>query len=202
MHSHSHSLTPKCHHTLPASSLTWCRTTTKSPVLRELVFSLMLSLYVLSHTPSHSCHPCMFSHTLTHSKPCAPNSPQISPNSLPTPPHTLSPTPSPSPHHSQSFSPHHVSHHIIITHHLNFYNYPHQSLLHALLHHPHSSIPLHDHFPINWYTHNDKSRTPHHLPTPQPIQSRRWDKPQGLAGQSQLIPSQYPLHTKSSTKDC
>ena len=35
-----------------------------------------------------------------------------------------------------------------------------------------------------------------------PIQSRRWDKPQGLAGQSQLIPSQYPLHTKSSTKDC
>ena len=44
---------------------------------------------------------------------------------------------------------------------------------------------------------------PHRLPNNiKPIQSRRWDKPQGLAGQSQLIPSQYPLHTKSSTKDC
>ena len=56
--------------------------------------------------------------------------------------------------------------------------------------------------PITHPLHHPHSRTPLIYQTTQPIQSRRWDKPQGLAGQSQLIPSQYPLHTKSSTKDC
>ena len=151
--SHSHSLTPKCYHTHThlvsyyhqvSCPQRTCFLTHVIPVCSLThTLTLMSSLYL--PTPSHP-----------HQTLCS----QLSPNSLPTPPHTLSPTPSPSPHHPQTFSPHHVSHHIIITHHLNFYNHPQQSLLHALLNHFHPSLSPKSHFPINWNTHNDKSRTP------------------------------------------
>ena len=159
-------------------TLPWCRTTTKS-----------------SHThtnpcaPTHSHLPCP--HTL-----CSPHF--ISPHSH----HQLIPTHLPhSPTHHASIA----SSSLPIT---NHYQPPPIASSHSIQFIPPLSItpnppnrllnPLQSQFiPI---PHLD---APHRLPNNiKPIQSRRWDKPQGLAGQSQLIPSQYPLHTKSSTKDC
>ena len=165
----------------------------------------MLSLITHSHTlslfshtnSSHLRYPCMFSLTSRHS-----HSPIVIPHHslIPYPLTPLSPI-SPIPHIPQLID-HHRSSPPITTY----------SLPNASTHDPNTiqrpnstpnppnsspQSPKHTH-----HTHNDNSRTPLIYHTTQPIQSRRWDKPQGLAGQSQLIPSQYPLHTKSSTKDC
>ena len=159
-------------------TLPWCRTTTKS-----------------SHThtnpcaPTHSHLPCP--HTL-----CSPHF--ISPHSH----HQLIPT----------HLPHSPTHHASITSSSLPITYHYQPPPIASSHSIQFIPPLH-------FTPNPPNRllnplqsqfipittivAPHRLPNNiKPIQSRRWDKPQGLAGQSQLIPSQYPLHTKSSTKDC
>lgn len=115
-------------------------------------------------------------------------------NASPTISHTLPPIMPPSHHHHLITSSYHLSPPIASSHSIQFIpplsitpNPPNRLL-----------NPLQSQFiPI---PHLD---APHRLPNNiKPIQSRRWDKPQGLAGQSQLIPSQYPLHTKSSTKDC
>ena len=120
-------------------------------------------------------------------------------------------------HHQPSPTLSHLSclHHIIITSSPLLITYHHQSLPLTPNNTPNPSISL----PTLHFTPNPPNPllnplqpqfipiphldAPHRLPNNiKPIQSRRWDKPQGLAGQSQLIPSQYPLHTKSSTKDC
>ena len=119
-------------------------------------------------------------------------------------PHLILPTDASPLHHKPSPPLSHPSclHHIIIT------------SSHRITSTSHQSLPLPPHnTPQPSQSSPNSSRLtkipiPHldaPLPIPthtKPIQSRRWDKPQGLAGQSQLIPSQYPLHTKSSTKDC
>lgn len=115
-------------------------------------------------------------------------------NASPTISHTLPPIMPPSHHHHLITSSYHLSPPIASSHSIQFIpplsitpNSPNRLL-----------NPLQSQFiPITTIV------APHRLPNNiKPIQSRRWDKPQGLAGQSQLIPSQYPLHTKSSTKDC
>ena len=115
-------------------------------------------------------------------------------NASPTISHTLPPIMPPSHHHHLITSSYHLSPPIASSHSIQFIpplsitpNPPNRLL-----------NPLQSQFiPITTIV------APHRLPNNiKPIQSRRWDKPQGLAGQSQLIPSQYPLHTKSSTKDC
>ena len=172
----------------------------------------MVSYYhqVITHThtnpcaPTHSHLPCP--HTLCsphfispHSRyKCITNASQMHhkciTNASPTISHTLPPIMPPSHHHHLITSSYHLSPPIASSHSIQFIpplsitpNPPNRLL-----------NPLQSQFiPITTIV------APHRLPNNiKPIQSRRWDKPQGLAGQSQLIPSQYPLHTKSSTKDC
>ena len=166
--------------TLTLSSLShtlpWCRTTTKS-----------------SHTHTNPCAPT-HSHVLTHSAPLTSFHLILTTNSSQLIPHTLPPIMPPSHHHHLITSSYHQPPPIASSHSIQFIpplsitpNPPNRLL-----------NPLQSQFiPITTIV------APHRLPNNiKPIQSRRWDKPQGLAGQSQLIPSQYPLHTKSSTKDC
>ena len=166
--------------TLTLSSLShtlpWCRTTTKS-----------------SHTHTNPCAPT-HSHVLTHSAPLTSFHLILTTNSSQLISHTLPPIMPPSHHHHLITSSYHLSPPIASSHSIQFIpplsitpNPPNRLL-----------NPLQSQFiPITTIV------APHRLPNNiKPIQSRRWDKPQGLAGQSQLIPSQYPLHTKSSTKDC
>ena len=165
---------------------------------RVSVPTSMVSYYhqVITHcsertcAPTHSHLPCP--HTL-----CSPHF--ISPPSLYKCITNASPM-----HHQPSPTLSHPSclHHIIITSSPLPITYHHQSLPLTPYNTPNPPNrllnPLQSQFiPITTIV------APHRLPNNiKPIQSRRWDKPQGLAGQSQLIPSQYPLHTKSSTKDC
>ena len=181
---HSHGVVPPTDHVIPHHSLT--------PSV--LSHSSHPRYVIPEHSLTYQCYPCMSSLTSRHS-----HSPIVIPHhSLPLTP--LSPI-SPIPHIPQLID-HHRSSPPITTY----------SLPNASTHDPNTiqrpnstpnppnsspQSPKHTH-----HTHNDNSRTPLIYHTTQPIQSRRWDKPQGLAGQSQLIPSQYPLHTKSSTKDC
>ena len=220
-HSPSHI---ECHHTHSHILLT-CVTTLSD--LTSLVFwesvcshfhgvvlpPSVLSHCLLSHTLSHPCHPCEHSHGVVlppshHSHPhqslCSHSLHFTSfslqmhhkciTNASPTISHTLPPIMPPSPHHHLITSSYHLSPPIASSHSIQFIpplsitpNPPNRLL-----------NPLQSQFiPITTIV------APHRLPNNiKPIQSRRWDKPQGLAGQSQLIPSQYPLHTKSSTKDC
>ena len=154
-------------------TLPWCRTTTKSSLTPTPILVL------------HSLHFTSFSLQMHH---------QCITNASPTISHTLPPIMPPSPHHHLITSSYHLSPPIASSHSIQFIpplsitpNPPNRLL-----------NPLQSQFiPITTIV------APHRLPNNiKPIQSRRWDKPQGLAGQSQLIPSQYPLHTKSSTKDC
>ena len=115
-------------------------------------------------------------------------------NASPTISHTLPPIMPPSHHHHLITSSYHQPPPIASSHSIQFI-----PPLHFTPNPPNRLLnPLQSQFiPITTIV------APHRLPNNiKPIQSRRWDKPQGLAGQSQLIPSQYPLHTKSSTKDC
>ena len=147
---------------------------------------------------SHSLPSTMSSHTLLPSLHFTSFSLQMHhkciTNASPTISHTLPPIMPPSHHHHLITSSYHLSPPIASSHSIQFIpplsitpNPPNRLL-----------NPLQFQFiPITTIV------APHRLPNNiKPIQSRRWDKPQGLAGQSQLIPSQYPLHTKSSTKDC
>ena len=217
-HSPSHI---ECHHTHSHILLT-CVTTLSD--LTSLVFwesvcshfhgvvlsPSLLSHCLLSHTLSHPCHPCQHFHGVvlppslpTHcsERTCAPTH-FISPhsrykcitNASPTISHTLPPIMPPSPHHHLITSSYHQPPPIASSHSIQFI-----PPLHFTPNPPNRLLnPLQSQFiPITTIV------APHRLPNNiKPIQSRRWDKPQGLAGQSQLIPSQYPLHTKSSTKDC
>lgn len=166
--------------TLTLSSLShtlpWCRTTTKS-----------------SHTHTNPCAPT-HSHVLTHSAPLTSFHLILTTNSSQLISHTLPPIMPPSHHHHLITSSYHLSPPIASSHSIQFI-----PPLHFTPNPPNRLLnPLQSQFiPITTIV------APHRLPNNiKPIQSRRWDKPQGLAGQSQLIPSQYPLHTKSSTKDC
>ena len=161
----------------------------------------MVSYYhqVITHcsertcAPTHSHLPCP--HTLCSTHFISPPSRyKCITNASPTISHTLPPIMPPSHHHHLITSSYHLSPPIASSHSIQFIpplsitpNPPNRLL-----------NPLQFQFiPITTIV------APHRLPNNiKPIQSRRWDKPQGLAGQSQLIPSQYPLHTKSSTKDC
>ena len=176
-HSHSHGVVlPPSHHSHPHQSL-------------------------CSHSHSHGVVLPPSLHTHSSERTCAPTH-FISPhsrykcitNASPTISHTLPPIMPPSHHHHLITSSYHLSPPIASSHSIQFIpplsitpNPPNRLL-----------NPLQSQFiPITTIV------APHRLPNNiKPIQSRRWDKPQGLAGQSQLIPSQYPLHTKSSTKDC
>lgn len=188
-------------HTLPSMSslwtLPWCRTTTKSTL--TLLWENLCS-HSHSHgvvlPPSHHSHPhqSLCSHSLHFTSFSLQMHHQCITNASPTISHTLPPIMPPSHHHHLITSSYHLSPPIASSHSIQFIpplsitpNPPNRLL-----------NPLQSQFiPITTIV------APHRLPNNiKPIQSRRWDKPQGLAGQSQLIPSQYPLHTKSSTKDC
>ena len=158
-------------------TLPWCRTTTKSSLTPTPILVLPLTSFhlILATNASQMHHKCIT-------------------NASPTISHTLPPIMPPSHHHHLITSSYHLSPPIASSHSIQFIpplsitpNPPNRLL-----------NPLQSQFiPITTIV------APHRLPNNiKPIQSRRWDKPQGLAGQSQLIPSQYPLHTKSSTKDC
>ena len=213
-------------------TLPWCRTTTKSthsllwenlcshshfhgvvlppslPTHSHTVFSLthtpMVSYYhqVITHPHqslcSHSLPSTMSSHTLLPSLHFTSFSLQMHhkciTNASPTISHTLPPIMPPSHHHHLITSSYHLSPPIASSHSIQFI-----LPLHFTPNPPNRlpNAPESQFIPITTIV------APHRLPNNiKPIQSRRWDKPQGLAGQSQLIPSQYPLHTKSSTKDC
>ena len=159
----------------------------------------MVSYYhqVITHTHTNPCAPTHFISPHSRYK-CITNASQMHhkciTNASPTISHTLPPIMPPSHHHHLITSSYHLSPPIASSHSIQFIpplsitpNPPNRLL-----------NPLQSQFiPITTIV------APHRLPNNiKPIQSRRWDKPQGLAGQSQLIPSQYPLHTKSSTKDC
>ena len=138
-----------------------------------------------SHTLLPSLHFTSFSLQMHH---------KCITNASPTISHTLPPIMPPSHHHHLITSSYHQPPPIASSHSIQFI-----PPLHFTPNPPNRLLnPLQSQFiPITTIV------APHRLPNNiKPIQSRRWDKPQGLAGQSQLIPSQYPLHTKSSTKDC
>ena len=170
-------------------TLPWCRTTTKSSLtaLRELVLPLTLPWCRTTTKSSLTPTPILV-------LPLTSFHLLLATNASPTISHTLPPIMPPSHHHHLITSSYHLSPPIASSHSIQFIpplsitpNPPNRLL-----------NPLQSQFiPITTIV------APHRLPNNiKPIQSRRWDKPQGLAGQSQLIPSQYPLHTKSSTKDC
>ena len=157
--------------------LPWCRTTTKSSLTPTPILVLPLTSFhlLLATNASQMHHKCIT-------------------NASPTISHTLPPIMPPSHHHHLITSSYHLSPPIASSHSIQFI-----PPLHFTPNPPNRLLnPLQSQFiPITTIV------APHRLPNNiKPIQSRRWDKPQGLAGQSQLIPSQYPLHTKSSTKDC
>ena len=179
-HSHSHGVVlPPSHH-----SLLW-----ENLCSHSHSHSVVLP-------PSHHSHPhqSLCSHSLHFTSFSLQMHHQCITNASPTISHTLPPIMPPSHHHHLITSSYHLSPPIASSHSIQFIpplsitpNPPNRLL-----------NPLQSQFiPITTIV------APHRLPNNiKPIQSRRWDKPQGLAGQSQLIPSQYPLHTKSSTKDC